>query len=50
MVDELGRGGFQVGQFVRPHNIATDAEGNIYTSEAETKRVQRFVPRGAYAP
>jgi len=50
VVDELGRGGYQVGEFVRPHNIATDAEGNIYTSEAETKRVQRFVPRGAYAP
>jgi DNA-binding beta-propeller fold protein YncE len=50
VLGEVGRGGYQVGQFVRPHNIATDARGNIYTSEAETKRVQRFVPRGAFAP
>jgi len=49
VVGEVGRGGYQVGQFVRPHNIATDAQGNIYTSEADTKRVQRFLARGAYA-
>ena len=43
----IGDGGRQPGQFFGIHNIATDSQGNIYTTETyEGKRVQRFVYRG----
>ncbi len=50
VVGDLGRGGFQVGQFIRPHNMDADDEGHIYTSEAETMRVQRFLFQGTPTP
>lgn len=44
IVGEFGRGGRQVGQFVRPHGMAVDSQGNIYVGEASTgRRVQKFV-------
>ncbi len=43
LVGEFGRGGYQRGEFIRPHNMDTDSQGNVYSSEAETQRVQRFL-------
>lgn len=43
IVGEFGRGGRQVGQFLRPHGMAIDSEGNLYVGEASTgRRVQKF--------
>ena len=43
----FGDGGRQPGQFYGVHSIATDSEGNIYTTETyEGKRVQKFRFRG----
>ena len=43
----FGDGGRQPGQFFAVHSIATDSDGNIYTTETyEGKRVQKFVYRG----
>jgi sugar lactone lactonase YvrE len=39
----FGRPGRQVGQFTALHNIAVDAQGNLFTSEVNTgQRVQKF--------
>ncbi|MGI9627304.1 MAG: SBBP repeat-containing protein, partial [Longimicrobiales bacterium] len=41
---DFGRGGRQVGQFLRPHGMSVDSNGNIYVGEASTgRRVQKFV-------
>jgi len=43
----FGDGGRQPGQFFAVHSIATDSEGNIYTTETyEGKRLQKFVFKG----
>lgn len=43
----FGAGGRQPGQFFAVHSIATDSNGNIYTTETyEGKRVQKFVFKG----
>jgi DNA-binding beta-propeller fold protein YncE len=43
----FGYGGRQPGQFLGVHSIATDSQGNIYTTETYTgKRLQKFVMRG----
>ena len=43
----FGDGGRQPGQFYGAHSIATDAQGNIYTTETyEGKRLQRFLYKG----
>jgi len=47
VVGEFGRGGRQVGQFLRPHGMSVDSQGNIYVGEASTgRRVQKFSPGG----
>jgi DNA-binding beta-propeller fold protein YncE len=44
IVGEFGRGGRQAGQFLRPHGMSIDAQGNLYVGEASTgRRVQKFV-------
>lgn len=44
IVGEFGRGGRQLGQFLRPHGMSVDSKGNIYVGEASTgRRVQRFL-------
>jgi sugar lactone lactonase YvrE len=44
IVGEFGRGGRQVGQFLRPHGMDVDSHGNLYVGEASTgRRVQRFI-------
>ena len=43
----FGDGGRQPGQFFAVHSIATDSNGNIYTTETyEGKRLQKFVNLG----
>lgn len=43
IVGEFGRGGRQVGQFLRPHGMDVDSKGNLYVGEASTgRRVQKF--------
>jgi len=43
----FGDGGRQPGQFFAVHSIATDSQGNIYTTETyEGKRLQKFVFMG----
>lgn len=43
VLSTFGRMGRYAGQFMVPHNIAADSQGNIYVSEVDTgQRVQRF--------
>ena len=43
LLGEFGRGGRQVGQFLRPHGMSIDSNGNLYVGEASTgRRVQKF--------
>jgi streptogramin lyase len=43
IVGDFGRGGRQVGQFLRPHGMSIDTQGNLYVGEASTgRRVQKF--------
>jgi len=45
VVGSFGRGGRQVGQFLRPHGMDVDSRGNVYVGEASTgRRIQKFVP------
>jgi len=47
IVGEFGRGGRQVGQFLRPHGMGIDSQGNLYVGEASTgRRVQKFTVQG----
>ncbi len=49
VVAEFGRGGRQLGQFLRPHGMGVDSEGNLYVGEASTgRRVQKFNRTGGY--
>lgn len=46
-VGSVGRLGRYAGQFVSPHNIATDSKGNLYVGEDRGgQRVQKFVFKG----
>jgi hypothetical protein len=43
VVGRLGRPGRFAGQFHVVHNVAVDAQGNVYTTEVNTgQRVQKF--------
>jgi DNA-binding beta-propeller fold protein YncE len=47
VLTSFGDGGRQPGQFFGVHSIATDSQGNIYTTETyEGKRVQKFAYKG----
>jgi DNA-binding beta-propeller fold protein YncE len=47
ILTSFGDGGRQPGLFFAVHSIATDSQGNIYTTETyEGKRVQKFLYRG----
>jgi DNA-binding beta-propeller fold protein YncE len=47
VLTSFGDGGRQPGLFFAVHSIATDSQGNIFTTETyEGKRVQRFVYKG----
>jgi hypothetical protein len=43
VVGSLGRWGRQAGQFMVPHNVATDSRGNLYVAEIREGRIQKFV-------
>ena len=46
VVGDFGRGGRQIGQFIRPHGMSIDSHGNVYVGEASTgRRVQKFAVR-----
>lgn len=48
VVGEFGRGGRQAGQFLRPHGMSVDSNGNLYVGEASTgRRVQKFTAMAA---
>ena len=50
VLTSFGDGGRQPGLFFAVHSIATDSEGNIYTTETyEGKRVQKFMYQGIQA-
>ena len=43
----IGRLGRYAGQFVSPHNIATDSKGNLYVAEdVGGQRVEKFAIKG----
>ena len=42
----FGHAGLYPGQFLRLHLIATDSKGNLYTSEANGSRVQKWAFKG----
>ena len=47
VLTSFGDGGRQPGQFYGVHNLATDSQGNLYTTETYNgARVQRFVFKG----
>ena len=47
VLTSFGDGGRQAGAFFGVHSIATDSDGNIYTTETfEGKRLQKFVFKG----
>jgi DNA-binding beta-propeller fold protein YncE len=47
VLTSFGDGGRQPGLFFAVHSIATDSQGNIFTTETyEGKRVQKFVYKG----
>ncbi|WP_419163096.1 hypothetical protein [Candidatus Palauibacter sp.] len=47
VLTSFGDGGRQPGLFIGVHSIATDSEGNVYTTETyEGKRIQKFVYMG----
>jgi DNA-binding beta-propeller fold protein YncE len=47
VVGDFGRGGRQLGQFLRPHGMGIDSQGNLYVGEASTgRRVQKFSVSG----
>ena len=47
VVGEFGRGGRQLGQFLRPHGMGIDSQGNLFVGEASTgRRVQKFSVTG----
>ena len=47
VIGEFGVPGKEPGQLGRPHNLATDSDGNIYVAEAEPgRRFQKFIFKG----
>ena len=47
VVGDFGRGGRQLGQFIRPHGMSIDSRGSVYVGEASTgRRVQKFAIQG----
>jgi DNA-binding beta-propeller fold protein YncE len=47
ILTSFGEGGRQVGQWHGVHNLATDSQGNIYTTETyDGKRIQKFAFKG----
>jgi DNA-binding beta-propeller fold protein YncE len=43
-----GEPGVDAGQFIRPHNVAIDAEDRVYVADRECHRIQVFDANGAF--
>ena len=43
-----GESGIDAGQFIRPHNIAIDADERVYVVDREAHRIQVFTARGDF--
>jgi len=43
-----GEPGIDAGQFIRPHNIAIDADGQVYVVDREAHRIQVFDAKGNF--
>jgi len=43
-----GESGIDAGQFIRPHNIAVDADDHVYVVDREAHRIQVFDPKGKF--
>ena len=47
VTDGLGRG-TGPGEFGLPHNVVTDAEGRVYVTDRDNRRIQVFGPDGNF--
>jgi len=47
VVGQIGSMGENSGQFFGLHMLSVDSQGNIYTGEVDSFRMQRFVPAGS---
>jgi tripartite motif-containing protein 71 len=45
---KFGSNGTGDGQFVRPHDVAFDFEGNVYISDRELNNIQKFKSNGTF--
>ena len=48
-ITEMGSYGPEAGQFLNPHMVAVDGAGNVYVTDINADRVQKFAP-GAPTP
>lgn len=44
----VGSAGVGNGQFTTPHNVAIDAQGDIYVADSNNHRIQKFGPTGSF--
>jgi DNA-binding beta-propeller fold protein YncE len=47
-IQKWGSFGTGPGQFNRPHDIAFDSSGNVYVSDRDNNRIQKFTPNGTF--
>ena len=47
-VTKWGSQGTNDGQFLRPHDVAFDSEGNVYVSDRDRNDIQKFTPNGTF--
>ncbi len=48
LLTSWGEPGIDAGQFIRPHNVAVDAQGRVYVADRECHRVQIFDADGGF--
>jgi DNA-binding beta-propeller fold protein YncE len=47
-IEKWGSFGTGPGQFNRPHDIAFDSRGDVYVTDRDNNRVQKFTPNGTF--
>ena len=47
-VTKWGSQGTDDGQFLRPHDLDFDSEGNVYVSDRDRNDIQKFTPNGTF--